>query len=429
MRCYGGHGAGYARATALRPLWRCFALPRVVHALLNNQRLAVGKKAAVVRRNGLAIARVLGFAATLAASCGDDQPARPRAVNGGDPQPGVGGSIGTGSGGRDDGGAPSTTGSGGAAGGGSAGTVGTGGPAGPCADIFADDLFPTYELQIDAADWNALVDDFNSMQANRDANLDYHPYHTLTEFKYGDEVIHDAWIRLKGWSSWWQAQQDNPPKMQFVIAFDGVDSRARFHGQRKIELDMPRIDQSYLRQRVALSYLRTLGLPAECANNARLFINGAYYGLYTNLERPDQTFIDRVFPGASKGELWDGGWQLATNQDTMGLPHPRLDAFWAAKDTASIAAIADMDEALLEWAAEAVLADPDGYWIGHWNFFIYDHPTRGWLWLPHDLDATIDWLDPRIDPMYYWGGNAAGWARPGSTTSRCCATTNGASAT
>ena len=103
------------------------------------------------------------------------------------------------------------------------------------------------------------------------------------------------------------------------------------------------------------AYLRTLGLPAECANNARLFINGAYYGLYTNLERPDQTFIDRVFPGASKGDLWDGGWQLATNQDKMGLPHPRLDAFWAAKDTASIAAIADMDEALLEWAAEAVL--------------------------------------------------------------------------
>jgi hypothetical protein len=199
--------------------------------------------------------------------------------------------------------------------------------------------------------------------------------------------------------------------MQFVLAFDGVDSHQRFHGLRKVELDMPRIDPSYLRQRVALSYLRALGVPAECANSGRLFINGALYGLYTNLERPDQTFVSRIFPGEDGGDLWDGAWELATHQDEMGLPHPRLDAFWAAKTTSAIAAIADMDEALLEWASEAMLADADGYWIGHWNYFIYDHPKRGWLFIPHDLDATINWNDPHIDPMYFWGGNT-GWSPP-----------------
>ena len=95
----------------------------------------------------------------------------------------------------------------------------------------------------------------------------------------------------------------------------------------------------------------------------------------------------------------------------MALPHPRLDAFWAAKDVAAIAAISDVDEAMLEWAAEAMLADADGYWLGHQNFFIYDHPARGWLWIPHDLDADINWLDPRIDPIYYWGGDPT-WAPP-----------------
>src|SRR5436190_17262090 len=95
----------------------------------------------------------------------------------------------------------------------------------------------------------------------------------------------------------------------------------------------------------------------------------------------------------------------------MILPHTRIDAFWAAKTTEASDAIADMDEALLQWAGEAMLADADGYWIGHWNFFLYDHPTRGWLWIPHDLDATIDWLDPHIDPIWYWGGNP-GWAPP-----------------
>jgi len=167
---------------------------------------------------------------------------------------------------------------------------------------------------------------------------------------------------------------------------------------------MPRIDETYLHQRLALIYMRALGLPAQCANSGRLFIDGAYYGLFTNLERPDKEFTKRVFPEAPNADLWDAGKTLATNQDTMGLPHPRIDAFWTATDTAAIAAIADMDEALLEWAAEAMLADPDGYWIGHWNFFLYDHPTRGWLWVPHDLDTLMDWLDPRTDPLYFWGG-------------------------
>ena len=286
---------------------------------------------------------------------------------------------------------------------------------GPCADVFADDLFPTYELQIAPAEWNALLTDFYNMQQKVSAMQDYHPYHRLAEFRYGNEVITNALIRLKGWSSWRQALPDNPPKLQFVIAFNEVDSAGRFHGLRKVELDMPRIDQTYLRQRVSLAYLRALGLPAQCANNARVFINGAFYGLFTNTGATRQGVHPAPVPGIGPRRSLGIRHQLATNEDTMALPHPRLDAFWAAKDVAAIAAISDVDEAMLEWAAEAMLADADGYWLGHQNFFIYDHPARGWLWIPHDLDADINWLDPRIDPIYYWGGDPT-WAPPWRTT-------------
>ena len=72
--------------------------------------------------------------------------------------------------------------------------------------------------------------------------------------------------------------------------------------------------------------------PPQCANSGRLFINGAFYGLYTNLERPDKEFITRIFPGA--GPRRSVGRRLAARRSTrttMALPHPRLDAFWAAK--------------------------------------------------------------------------------------------------
>ena len=111
------------------------------------------------------------------------------------------------------------------------------------------------------------------------------------------------------------------------------------------------------------------------------------------MERPDKSSSSSACsPGQAGGDLWDGGWGLATNEETGSQPHPRLDAWWAVTDAASLAAIADMDETLAEWAGEAMIADADGFWIGRQNFFLYDHPTRGWLWIPHDLDATIDWV-------------------------------------
>ena len=64
-------------------------------------------------------------------------------------------------------------------------TGGTGGPftPGPCADLFSDDLYPTYELQIAPAEWDALVNDFNTMLQNVAVKKNYHPYHALAEFR------------------------------------------------------------------------------------------------------------------------------------------------------------------------------------------------------------------------------------------------------
>ena len=146
------------------------------------------------------------------------------------------------------------------------GTSATGG-GGPTAGRrvrgrFSDDLLPTFEVLIAQADWDALVSDFYSMAQNEALGLDIHPYHPLTEFKYGGEVVPNAMIRLKGQSSWREAVEagDNPPKLQFVISFTEVDPTTRFHGLRKLELDMPRTDPSYLRQRL------TLDLPARAGS-------------------------------------------------------------------------------------------------------------------------------------------------------------------
>lgn len=266
-----------------------------------------------------------------------------------------------------------------------------------CADLFAQDQLPTYDVEISPAEWSKLQDEFLHLTERLAAGLEKHPFHPIV-FRYQNEVVNDAMIRLKGQSSWELAIKNDPdPKMQFEISFNEVNPKGRFHGLRKIVLDMPRNDRTYLRQRLALWFLRKNGVPAQCANNARLEINGTYYGLYTNLEHLDKEFLQRVYPAEDEGDLWKSGDQLDTNEDTSDGAH--RDAFFSVSTAQQVAKMSDLNGALLEWATEAVMPDIDGYYAGTQNFYLYDHPRRGFVWLPYDLDGTFDFESPEIDPL------------------------------
>jgi hypothetical protein len=267
-----------------------------------------------------------------------------------------------------------------------------------CSPIFSQDLLPEYRVTIAPDHWEALEYEFLHRDEREAQGLNPKPYHPV-EFEYDGTSVPGVLIRLKGQSSWRETVAfDERPKMQFVIAFNEVDRRGRFMGVRKIELDMPRTDGSFLRQRLALYYLRVAGIDAQCANSARLVINGELYGLYTNLERLDKEFLQRVFGEDRHGDLWKGGRFIKTNEDTFSWA--RLDAFWMATTIAELEAVVDVQSSVREWAAEAMPPHADGYYVGRANYYLYDHPSRGFVWLPHDLDAAFDFISPEADPQF-----------------------------
>ena len=93
----------------------------------------------------------------------------------------------------------------------------------------------------------------------------------------------------------------------------------------------------------------------------------------------------------------------------------RLRMFWAAADIGAAAAVVDLEASVLEWAAEAMLNDGDGYYGGGHNFYIYDYPGKGYRWLIDDGDATFAWLG-RSDRVRSTGGRVGRRCRmPGST--------------
>jgi hypothetical protein len=242
----------------------------------------------------------------------------------------------------------------------------------PCAPLYDPDELQTFLLEIDEAEWGALRGD---CRAGRQA---YHP----ARFTWRDETV-DAQVRLKGnWS--WSCQ-----KLQFIISFNEADPDARFHGLRKLVLDAPWYDASMLHERLAFFFLERHGAPASCVNHARLDINGEYYGLYANVERIDREYLERHFEDPS-GYLYQAGRELKTHEDEPDIDTSRIDAFWAARSVEALEEVVDMEAAILAWSGEAMLPDPDSYWAGvEINFYLYDDPKRGIVFLPYDADISF----------------------------------------
>ena len=269
-----------------------------------------------------------------------------------------------------------------------------------CPAIFAQNLLPDYNVTISAPELAKLEAEFKGRVAAELAMIDPNPYHPI-EFRYRDVMLGNAMIRLKGQSSWLQTVMLDPnPKMQFVISFNEVDPKGRFFGVRKLELDMPRSDASFLQQRLALYQFRKAGIDAQCANHARLTINGTYYGVFTNLERMDKEFLQRRFGELDEGDLWEGGRIIQTNEDTFSWA--RLDQFWHLGNLAQLVPMVDFMASVRMWSVDAMMGDADGYYNGRANFYLYDHPTRGFLWLPHDLDTAFNesFLPAAASPLY-----------------------------
>jgi hypothetical protein len=275
-----------------------------------------------------------------------------------------------------------------------AGASGTGNPAlptfpKPCADLYDEALLPRFDLAVEPEHWRAIRE-----QCDRE----YHP----ARFSYQGESA-DVMIRSKGN---WSYRCDRP---QFVVSFNETDKDARFHGVRKLMLDSAWYDRTLLRERLASFYMQLLEVPTSCVNNARLFVNGELQGLYYNVERLDREYLERNFEDPS-GDLWDEGEELKTNEDMED--RTRIDRFHAARDVAALEAIVDLDHALLVWAGSAMLPDRDSFWSGvEINYYLYDHPTRGFLFLPYDQDLAFaspeettqdfDRGNVRIDPLRF----------------------------
>jgi spore coat protein CotH len=271
----------------------------------------------------------------------------------------------------------------------------------PSAEIFDPDRIATYQLELPPDSVTAL-----------DADPRTYVRGTL---RYGDEVVSDIGVRLKGEFNFRPLGQKAP----FKLKFDEFVAGQTFHGLKRMTLNNAIEDPSFVAERLAYLVFRAADLPAPRAASAWVTVNGEDYGLYVNVETEDKALVRRWFSDDS-GNLYEEqmeelvpGNEQAFELETNETANDRSDltglfaAIAAADDEtllADLAGVLDGDAFLRFCAQEAAVLQWDGYChtrFGPNNFRLYHDPSDGHFhFLPWGMDMSWKPHEPApIDPM------------------------------
>ena len=254
-------------------------------------------------------------------------------------------------------------------------------------------------------------------------------------FRWRDVSIEKVAIRFKGNSS---SNPTQPYKRSFLIKFDKYDDDGRFFGLRRASLDNGIQFGSLFSEPIITEILRDQGIKTHRCNYARLYLNDEYRGVYANVERVDESFMEHHLPDA-KGSLFkvDEGGPGGNLQFLGEDPAAYKRAFEAKSDAAkkeaarlvefikminqsaasdlaaNLEAKMELDEFLRVTAVMLLSGAFDQLtgWHPH-NYYLYhDGDADRWRYMPWDLDVGFSEIAfGRIHVLADW--NAA-WPVPG----------------
>lgn len=230
-------------------------------------------------------------------------------------------------------------------------------------------------------------------------------------FQWRDVTLNNVAIRFKGNSSSAPTQQH---KRSYLVKFDEYSKDQRFLGLRRVSLDNGVQFGSLFSEPIITEILRDQGLTTHRCNYAKLLVNDEYQGVYVNVERIDQSFLENHLPD-SEGMLFkvdEGGpganlqflgddptaYERAFEPETKSakrgqsqlvdfikMIHQTNDQAFAEK----LAKQMDVDD-FLKVTAVLLLSgafDQLTGWNPH-NYYLYrDGKSGRWRYLPWDLDV------------------------------------------
>jgi spore coat protein CotH len=223
----------------------------------------------------------------------------------------------------------------------------------PADALFNDTAVQRLELRIHSADWEKLKQNFREN--------DYYP----ADLVFNGQTVRNVGIRSRGGGS----RSGTKPGLR--VDFDRYATDQQFLGLKSFVLDNLTQDSSGVRETMAMKVFAAIDIPAPREAHVRLYVNGAYAGLYAAIESIDKDFLARAF-GSIDGNVqndgflfefeWLDAWRFTYLGSNLGEYKPRFNPH--TRETASDAEKYGPIEALVRLANEtrsdrytAVLAD------------------------------------------------------------------------
>lgn len=250
-----------------------------------------------------------------------------------------------------------------------------------------------------------------------------HYYKTTFVYDYGSgsDTVYDAGFRLRGNTS--RVSQ----KKSFKVSFNEYSPGRRFMGVKKLNLNGQHNDPTLIREKLFYDIWNRAGMPPRRASFVRVYINGSYYGLYTNIEEYDKAWLTRVY-NENDGNLYKCtypaslvylGADQQTYKDIINSPetgdraydlqtNESLDDY---SDLVSLITLLDQDAdtsfarkikekidvagVLKAFTIDIATGNWDDYSFLKNNYFLYDHAQSGYFsFITFDTDNTfgVDWF-------------------------------------
>lgn len=225
----------------------------------------------------------------------------------------------------------------------------------------------------------------------------------------------DVGIHLKGAAGSYRDWDDRPA---LTLNFDKFKDGQKWNGLDKLHLNNSAQDGSVMHEILASELYRAAGVPTARAAHAVVELNGRKVGLYGLKEGYNGSWLKRNFPGASGGNLYDGGFLQDVDADLeldegTDVGRKDLKALAAAcregdanKRYEAVAKLVDVDRFVKFAALQALTCDWDGYPRNRNNYRLY-FPPKGApaVFIPHGMDQL--WGNPGEAVWPGWGGMVA----------------------
>jgi spore coat protein H len=290
----------------------------------------------------------------------------------------------------------------------------------PYTKLYDDNLLSSIYITLPA-------DSLEELYNNLENELEYHASFVFDDGSSSD-TLENIGFRLRGNTSLGSA------KKSFKVSFNTYEPGRKYEGVEKLNLIGMHNDPTMVREHLYFETYNALGLPEHRSNFVRLYINGDYYGLYTNMEHIDEVFVGNRF-GNDQGNLfkctwgadlqWRGdnpdeyinhGYELHINDDTdnIGDLIHFIDVLNNTPDAEFMCAIEEVFNVqgfLQTYALDISTGHWDNYGGNQNNYYLYQNLSSGkFEFLSFDADNSfgVDWLgfDWTEKDVYDW---PTGW--------------------